>query len=128
MVRCLVALTIVLLTPTACGGGNGGGTTAPAEAKTYAGLSREEAEAAIKQTIPEANEWIRNNAGNAQVEEGTKVEPLADFIPNGGGAEAWGAQLPLQGDIFGNPNANVCIWVWTDPVDQTQFRSNYSIC
>ena len=60
--------------------------------------------------------------------QGATIEPLADFIPGSGGEEAWAAQLALEGDIFGNPNAAICIWVWADPVDEGYFRNQYNIC
>lgn len=123
--------SLVLILGAGCGGDStGGGSTdggaVGVDDKTYAGMTRAEARQAIERTIPDADQWVSENAGNAQVSQTAKIDPLADFIPGSGGEEAWGAQLPLDGDIFGNPNAD--IWVWADPVDEWRVRNQYNVC
>jgi hypothetical protein len=128
------AVVGLLIIGAGCGGGSGSAAepsnteTPRSEERTYAGLTRAEARDAIEATVPEANDWIAENAGNAQVGDGAVIEPVPDFIPGTGGEEAWGAQIPLEGDIFGNPNPEICIWVWADPVDEGYFRHQYNVC
>lgn len=133
MTRFVPLLIVALLLGVSCAGDDAGGGEptdggAGSDEKTYAGMTRAEAREAIEQTIPEANQWIADNAGNAQVGEPATIEPLADFIPGSGGEEAWAAQLALEGDIFGNPNPEICMWVWADPIEEGYFRTQYNLC
>src|SRR5512132_3969539 len=118
--RSKLALLVAASTlATACGGDStarSDGTATSDIPRTYAGMTEQQAREAIRQTIPEANSWIRTHGGNAEVTREAAVELLSGLRPpESGGREAWAAQLPLQGDTLGDPNAKLCIWVWRDP-------------
>ena len=91
-------------------------------------MTRVEARQAVVRTIDEANAWIvQNFGGAAEVVRFETPAPRPDFIPDSGGEEAWVVQLPVFG-AGGGFDQYICIWVWAEPDDEEQFRTQYNLC